>query len=226
MSHYTVAVFSKRPEDVDELLEPFNENSSPASPYMEFVESADEDFDEDAQKHGYWHNPQAYWDWWEIGGRWHGMLRLKKGATGRCVASSPFATAPKCKTGTCDQALVTHCDFTPDEKEYKWALRFWEVIVEGAEREEGEPEYTTWLVPQYYIDKYGTKERFAEHHARFTTYAFVRADGEWVAPGRVGFFGSDDSTKDSQEEYDAKLKAYLTQAAEEGLYITIVDCHI
>lgn len=226
MSHYTVAVFSHSPGDVDELLEPFYENHPPASPYMEFVENEAEDFDEDAQKRGYWHNPHAYWDWWEIGGRWHGMLRLKKGASGRCAASSPLSTNAKCKPGTCDQARASDCDFSLDEEAYKWALRFWEVSVEGAACEEDGDEYATWLTPEYYIDKYGTKERFAEHRASFAPYAFIRADGEWVAPGRVGFFGSDSSTRDSQEVYDAKLIAYLKQAAEEGLYITIVDCHI
>lgn len=226
MSHYTVAVFSKRPEDVDELLEPFYEGHPPGSPYMEFVENEAEEFDEAAQKHGYWQNPQGYWDWWEIGGRWHGMLRLKSGCEGRCAARSKFSTKPRCQSGSCDQALVADCDFSSNAEKYAWALRFWEVVVEGAQQKDGEPQYSSFLRPQYYIERFGMKERFAEHTAKFVTYAFVQADGEWVAPGRVCFFGSDDSTKDSQEEYEEKLEAYLAQAAEEGLYITIVDCHI
>jgi hypothetical protein len=31
-------------------------------------------------KYGYWENPNKKWDWWQIGGRWRGMLRLKEGA--------------------------------------------------------------------------------------------------------------------------------------------------
>ena len=28
---------------------------------------------------GYWHNPNAKWDWWTLGGRWSGYFKVKKG---------------------------------------------------------------------------------------------------------------------------------------------------
>lgn len=226
MSHFTVAVFSKDPTDVDKLLEPFYEAHPAGSPYMEFVEDAGAEVDDVAQKRGYWHNPQGYWDWWTIGGRWCGMLRLKDGKTGtrgeRSWANQDFVYA----TNVCDQALVADCDFSPDPEAYAKAIRRWEVVVEGSPRREDEPEMLTFLKPEYYIDKYGSKEAFATHESCFNTYAYITADGHWVAPGRVGLFGFDDSTQKSQLEYDALLAAYLKQAAEDGLHITIVDCHI
>lgn len=33
--------------------------------------------DERTGRYGYWHNPNAKWDWWSIGGRWTGILQLK-----------------------------------------------------------------------------------------------------------------------------------------------------
>lgn len=31
-------------------------------------------------RYGYWHNPKGRWDWYQIGGRWSGLLRTKGGA--------------------------------------------------------------------------------------------------------------------------------------------------
>lgn len=226
MSHFTVAVFSRKPDDVDELLKPFYEAHPAGSPYMEFVEDETVEVDDVTQKRGYWHNPQGYWDWWTVGGRWCGMLRLKDGCKGVCGerswANADFVYAP----GMCDQARVADCDFAPDSKAYAKAQRFWEIVVEHAPRRDDESDFLTFLRDQYYIDLYGTKEAYATHEARFHPYAYITADGKWIAPGRVGFFGTDDSTMKSQLEYDGLLDDYLKQAAEESLYITIVDCHI
>lgn len=37
--------------------------------------------DDETGKYGYWENPNKKWDWWVIGGRWRGMLRIKEGVT-------------------------------------------------------------------------------------------------------------------------------------------------
>lgn len=36
-------------------------------------------------------NPNAKWDWWVVGGRWSGLLRLKPGATGRNGEGGAFS---------------------------------------------------------------------------------------------------------------------------------------
>jgi hypothetical protein len=38
--------------------------------------------DEETGKYGYWENPNAKWDWYQLGGRWAGFFRLKPGAKG------------------------------------------------------------------------------------------------------------------------------------------------
>lgn len=40
-----------------------------------------EDRDDETGSYGYWYNPNAKWDWWAIGGRWHGLLKASRGAT-------------------------------------------------------------------------------------------------------------------------------------------------
>ena len=82
MSHFSVAVFSKMPGYVEALLAPFEEQVDPDSPYAEFVENEECDLDKTVGAGGYWHNPNARWDWWEIGGRWRGLLRLLPGKSG------------------------------------------------------------------------------------------------------------------------------------------------
>lgn len=60
-----------------------------------------------------------------------------------------------------------------------------------------------------------------------TTYAAITPDGNWHAPGEMGWWGvsseTDDQKKVFQEMYHEKL---ITPAIENGWDITIVDCHI
>jgi hypothetical protein len=38
--------------------------------------------DENEHRYGYWENPNAKWDWYQIGGRWSGFFKMKEGWTG------------------------------------------------------------------------------------------------------------------------------------------------
>ena len=210
MSHFTVAVFSRSPDDVETMLDPFYEGVDCNSEYAEFVEDDGCDYDERAGAKGYWCNPSAKWDWYSIGGRWSGLLRLKN------------------SDNTVDSARVLECDFSPDKEEYDQAVRFWEVVVDGQPLRDGEKEedFSSWYKPQYFIDQYRTKENYAEQLSMFSTYAFLTADGEWNEPGEMGWFGFADTTADSRDAYNKAFDAYLKQAHNEDLFITIVDCHI
>ena len=58
MSHFNALVFSRTPEQVDELLAPFNECVEPGSPYAVFEEDADAGVvDKVTGRNGYWRNP-------------------------------------------------------------------------------------------------------------------------------------------------------------------------
>jgi len=60
-------------------------------------------------KIGRWTNPNRKWDWWIIGGRWTGMLKLKEGANGS-IGRPGLMTAPA-MPGYCDSVLKKDIDF-------------------------------------------------------------------------------------------------------------------
>ena len=57
-----------------------------------------------------------------------------------------------------------------------------------------------------------------------TPYAFVTPDGEWHAPGTVGWFASSDETEESTAAYEKEWEEYIN--SEENPYVSFVDCHI
>ena len=111
MSHFTVAILCDSPEQVEELLAPYQENNMGDCPekYMEFNDKTEEceneyegfyfkekyplfadfvknyfgyKFNEAENAYGYWENPNAKWDWYVIGGRWMGSLLVKNDSDG------------------------------------------------------------------------------------------------------------------------------------------------
>ena len=107
MSHFTVMVIGENPE---EQLAPYQENNMGDCPqeFLEFNDETerltksweeltdeersefnsfeefakDEGYYENEGKFGYWENYNARWDWYVLGGRWSGFLKLKEGAEG------------------------------------------------------------------------------------------------------------------------------------------------
>ena len=143
MSHFTVADIHKPDQDIEELLAPYDENKE-VEPYIRYTRQEAIDYarrnyksaegktdeecwqmfaeDEQTDEEGNilsTYNPRSTWDWWMVGGRWRGMLRLKDGSTA-------------------DSARIVDIDFTPDEEAYRRNLRFWDVVVEHQPRQEGE----------------------------------------------------------------------------------------
>lgn len=59
-----------------------------------------------------------------------------------------------------------------------------------------------------------------------TPYAYVTADGTWVAKGEMGWFGLGDETEESTRAFEKNFAGYLERARKDGLYMTVLDCHI
>ena len=93
--------------------------------------------DEEKNRYGYWHNPNAKWDWWQVGGRWAGML--KDGRIGEQSLVYPKKVTP----GFFDIAKIKDIDFTPDKDAYDRAIRFWEVV------EEEQPTDVAYIEDEY-----------------------------------------------------------------------------
>lgn len=134
MSHFTVLVIGANPE---QQLQPFHEYESTGiedefvkdiditdEARAAFVEhgEADQPFEQFAEDwYGYEPradgkvikrtNPNSKWDWYQIGGRWSGLLKLKPGANGvvgeRGLMGSHFAEG----ADRADQAIKGDVDF-------------------------------------------------------------------------------------------------------------------
>lgn len=252
MSHFTVAVFSHKPEEVETLLAPYEEepenpeyikftpSSKPKSYWLEMYEKNKDNYEtfadyleceegfvvnEDGEV-GSLGNPNAKWDWWMVGGRWPGILKLKPGCDGGRGRPSLIMGDVKYKENTCDQARVCDVDFSMDQKAYDRAIRFWEVVVDGQpiREDERKADFFTVYTTKYYIEQFGTKENYAKDKASFRTWAFITPDGKWAENGTMGWFGISDSTIDSRKTYAEALEEMIENGQE--LWITIVDCHI
>lgn len=167
------------------------------------------------------------WIWFQIGGRWSGLLKLKPGCVGERGTRSWWNPDEEDIPGTCDSARLCDVDMSPDSEEYAKALRIWEIAVEGQPRKEGEEESILFFKPEYYIKQFGTKENYAQSQAEFSTYAFITPDGEWHETGRMGWWGIDDATAESRKEYRSNFAQTIDELKDNpDIWITIVDCHI
>lgn len=65
--------------------------------------------DGETGKYGYWENPNAKWDWYQLGGRWTGFFKLKPGTTGQTGRAGLFGK--DAERGHTDSAKKCDIDF-------------------------------------------------------------------------------------------------------------------
>lgn len=64
--HFSLILIARPDQRIDDMMEPFYESWDEDDPRT--VEGVDEDGDT------YFYNPDAMWDWYEVGGRWTGLI--------------------------------------------------------------------------------------------------------------------------------------------------------
>lgn len=181
-------------------------------------------------------NPQSKWDWYQTGGRYAGRLYLKEGV--EKLESPNFSWGWDADTKSriekeprVDIARVKDIDWSKihmSQDEYDEAIRFWEMKVEGAEPqndEEVERIKWDWYKPEYYSDKYKTKEMYAKCMSSFTTWAIIK-DGVWYEKGKMGWWGTSDETHDEGVTWELNMFDKFVKDLPEDTMLTIVDCHI
>ena len=67
--------------------------------------------DEDKGRFGYWENPNAKWDWYQVGGRWSGLLKLKPGTRGLTGEAGLMGSHHAKGDDRADQARKRDIDF-------------------------------------------------------------------------------------------------------------------
>lgn len=203
---------------------PYKELYSTLQDYVrDYVEAP---WDEEKQDYGYWENPNAKWDWWQIGGRWKGFLKASSGESGEeSLVCRGFIQNEK---GRYAQARVGDIDFEPDQELYNKKLRWWEVVVEGSPLRSGEDkmDFFNFYQKEYYINRYKTKETYAKINSSVITYAVIMPDGKWYQKGDMGWWGFSSETAEESYDWDMHFKENFIDKADPDWILTIVDCHI
>lgn len=157
-------------------------------------------------------NPNAQWDWYQIGGRYQGRLVLKEGAKGEVGELSLVSIMQGQKyaeDGRVDQALKKDIDWDQMRKNREESFaKDWDEKDEGHNRlffdgREGE-----------------TKEEYVARKSTFSTFAYIGLDGEWHDIG----WGAH-SKEGREEEWAEEFKQFIQSLPDETL-LTVVDCHI
>lgn len=156
--------------------------------------------DEDAV-FGYYFNPNAEWDWFEIGGRWNNSIKTKSGVF-------------------CNSCKISEIDFTPDERKMEINRRFWEIVVDKEPLKEGEKKPFCFYTEEYLKKLYGDKETYALRNSTFSTYSILTPDGEWLSLSSA--------TENEEREWYKFYQSIIKKFAEENpdYVVTLVDCHI
>ena len=124
--HFCVGVIHRDGTNIDDIMRPYDENL-------------------EIQKV----NPNAKWDWFEIGGRWPGRLRLKNGERA-------------------DSALLCDIDTSFDMTAYNDALAYWDNAMKNNP-----------LFPHHMMSHYLTKDIYAALRGTFYFNYVIDAEGKW-----------------------------------------------
>lgn len=217
-------IFYRYEYGVNEVVDvPYKELYATFEEYMKEEHGADER-DPEKNRFGYWYNPNSKWDWWQVGGRWAGYLKAKTGRMGEPSLVYPRHVEP----GHFDLAQIRDIDFSGDKVAYNKAIRYWEVVVEGAPLKDGETKemFESFWKKEYYLNHYGTKEQYARELSEMSTFAVVTLDGKWHEKGQMGWFGcSSESGEESREWHNSWYDTFIKDENPEHV-IVIVDCHI
>lgn len=186
-------------------------------------------------------NPNAKWDWWQVGGRYSNRLAVRG--------------------EECDSAMVAELDWDAMRRSVTETRRRWvaecekESGLHGDELERGirektegnaawmaltEPkprghEYLQWLADNGYplgakaancfelppLKPEQSLTEWVESPPALSAFAYVK-DGEWHQKGRMGWWAI---VTDEQEGYEQEFQEML-QLLKPNQWITIVDCHI
>lgn len=152
------------------------------------------------------YNPKSKWDWYSIGGRWSGELRLKEEDEDGCLY--------------CDEAKIKDIDFSMNKERYDECLQWWKDSIEAPD-----DEWKGFYKKEYYTNYYKNAEEYATRNASFTTFALVTPDGEWHECGEMGWFGCSSETPEEAREWDEQYMSFIKDADPE-YYFVMVDCHI
>ena len=192
---------------------------------------------------GYTCNPNAKWDWWQIGGRFPNQFLVPAGLQD-CIPSAKdddgepaippegyqYADAARKKDICWDVMRKIAVDTV--EKRYQKCVKAFETkdltdfgplcrILDEGISAWGEMLYLKGETLDEYKARKGATDldRYMCH-----TYAFIDRNGDWAGSGDMGWFGISSNDKDERVWNDEIQK--LMNEAKDDDFLAIVDCHI
>lgn len=211
-------------------------------------------FNEKKQAYGYWHNPNAKWDWYQVGGRWTGYFKLKEGKYG--LNGNPGLMTPEAKAGWADSVMLGDIDvegmIAEARKTANETYDTLEGLLKGREYpvwkdilakhgEEGinaaREEYhahevvkdfnaARFMVWGDFYDEYGhSREEYVQKSVKRVLVPFaVLKDGDWYEKGRMGWWATV-SNEMEENEWNEQFQQLIAGLPADTL-LTAVDCHI
>ncbi|MBR6588051.1 MAG: hypothetical protein IKK82_11600 [Kiritimatiellae bacterium] len=174
----------------------------------------------ETDRYGYFENPNAKWDWYQIGGRWRGMLRATEGELGEPSWCNEEKDLP---AGRFDIAKIGDIDFTRNQEIYDRAIAEWEFNVEGKGDDES---LRWWCSTDYMVKHYGNKEAFAKVESTLFWRAVITPDGQWHEVGEMGWFGCSSESGDEYADWALHFKERFIDPCDPEYILHVVDCHI
>lgn len=217
MSHFAVLVIG---ENVEKQLAPYQENNMGDCPeqYLSFVEDEDCEVDAKSGRRGYWENPNKKWDYWRVGGRYAGRLKVRDGVAH--MAPGRTWDGPAVSPGFVDQARAGDIDWDAMRaKRLADRMQWWD---EYQDKLTKNPK-AAYLVYEYGVQKDDTRETYVARGREFSCFAVVK-DGRWYERGKMGWWACVSDEKDAtawQGEFDSLLADLPPDTL-----LTVVDCHI
>jgi hypothetical protein len=172
---------------------------------------------DDAGNLYYLSNPDAKWDWYQIGGRWTGYFKLKPGAEGELGKQSLLGSPSE--VGTADVAKVKDIDWDGMRAELRaQAEKSWDAYV--TKLNSGEQFHPYF---QFGVREGMAKDEFLAKQSSISTFAFLH-DDEWIEHGSMGWWAIVTDEK-PQAEWDEQFQNIINSLDPED-EVTVVDCHI
>jgi hypothetical protein len=185
-------------------------------------------------------NPDAKWDWYEVGGRWDGFLTLKGSGFGsnqakKCEIDVSTMIEKKVNKAVSYYNLYSAvfegktipCLDDIQEKDPYVArkLLLQDPLIDALQRRADEINDFLDVTKAKSIFCNGNLEEVINRasHKALVPFAFV-SNGKWNDRGRMGWFGVVSGEKPS-EEWHEQFMSQFNQLPDQEL-ITVVDCHI
>lgn len=189
--------------DIQDYMKPYLEATIDEELYELEIEDLEEDeLDADGNELSTY-NPKSKWDWWQIGGRFTNKdyTQLKDFILYDKLSDKELALYTRAWESFCGKRELDK----EDEEAIFGGFRMWN--------------------NQYYIERYGTFDNYIREITSNIPYAFVDKNG-WYEKGSMGWWGCDDATVDSINDYMEFAEEYFRAEENQNKYIVWVDCHI